>query len=256
MIFSKKHPHSLFRKIALNIWNKGGDPSVYGTLEVDITESHVSLDSSPLPMVIKSISQVMRNHKELNSLVRFGKIYYRDKINISVLVNTFDKGQPHLSYALVENAHQLSVDEIKKQIDHSADLIHQGQDKRLQPTFNLIRYLPQFLTKFFLNLYSYAVHDLNLNLKFLRLPYDPFGSIIVSNVGSLGIQNAFLPLVPFTRATMMMAVGAIADQVKVINGEMKIRRILPIGITFDHRFFDGSHAAKMIRDFEKGFMLH
>ncbi|MDG0815972.1 2-oxo acid dehydrogenase subunit E2 [Bdellovibrio svalbardensis] len=240
-----------FRKVALSLWHSGGDPSVYGFLDLDLTDS--SIEKSPLPFVLKSLAEVMKKHRELNSILRFGKLYYREQVNISVLVHIEEQQRSDLSFAHLTEVDKMSLQEIRESLGASIPQIRARKDPRLHRAFQILNALPSFLMKPFLKLFSFAVHDLNLDLTRWSLPKDPFGAVIVTNVGSLGLRHALVPLVPFSKAVMMVAVGEVSQQPKVINGEIVVRSILPLGVTFDHRFFDGAHAAKMLRDFEAHF---
>lgn len=252
MSYIKADKISLFRKVALSLWHSGGDPSVYGFLELDVTDK--KLDSSPLPLIIKALSKVMQDHKELNSIMRFGRLFYRKNINISVMVNIPEKNKHDLSLATLENVDQMSIQDIEKVLYHNTDLIRKRKDPRLGFVLKLIYKLPWFVTKFFLNLYSFLTHDLSVDLSWLKLPNAPFGSVIVTNIGSLGIKKALVPLVPLSRSAVLISVGEITKEAKVIDDKIVIRKIIHLGVTFDHRFFDGSHAARMIHDFEKYFL--
>ncbi|QLY24696.1 2-oxo acid dehydrogenase subunit E2 [Bdellovibrio sp. KM01] len=248
MKFIKVNDISIFRKVALSLWGGGGDPSVYGFLEVDVT--HLKLLSSPTSLVIKGLSEVMKNHKELNFVMRFGRLYHRKSINISVMVNIPEEGRHDLSFATLRDVDRMSVTEIEEQLSKNAGQIRRREDPHLGFALRLIHKLPHFFTKSFLRVFGFLVHDLNLDLSFARLPKDPFGSVIVTNVGSLGIKKALVPLVPLTRAGLLISIGQVCKEPIVVKDKIEIREIMHLGVTFDHRFFDGAQAAKMIRDFE------
>jgi hypothetical protein len=243
---------SIFRKVAIATWNAGGDPSVYGFLEFDV--SHMQDISSPMPYVIKALASTMKDHRELNAIIRFGRIFYREQIDISVLINIVEGKGKDLSFATLENVDQMDIKDIAKAVAGSADLIRQRKDPKLGVALKLVKYIPVLLVRLLLNVYSYISHDLNISLAWLKLPANPFGAVIVTNVGSLGINKALVPLVPFTRAAALVSIGKILQEPKVINNEIVIRKIMHLGVTFDHRYFDGSHAATMIRDFQAHFM--
>ncbi len=242
---------SIFRKAAFSLWGSGGDPSVYGFIELDLTNRKLS--SSPLPLVIKALSEVMKNHKDLNSILRFGQLYHRKNIDVSVLVNIPDIKKHDLSFATLQNVDNMSLDDIESKLTAGAKLIRAGKDPQLGFALRLIYSLPWFMTGLFLKAYSFFAHDLSMDLSSLRLPARPFGSVIVTNVGSLGIKKALVPLVPMSRAIALLSVGEVGKEARVIDDSIVIRKILHLGVTFDHRFFDGSHAAGMIADFEKSF---
>lgn len=245
---------SVFRKLALSLWNSGGDPSVYSFLEIDVTEAQYS--GSPMPFVIKAVADLMIKHKELNSILRFGHLYYRQNINVSVMVNIPESEQHDLSISTIENVDRMGIAEIEQRLKGSSKLIRERKDPHLGFAFNLIHKFPQFIMKFLLSTYSVLTYDLNLNLTFFKLPKTPFGSVIVTNIGSLGLKNALVPLVPFSRASLMLSVGKITKEAKVIADRIEVRQILHLGVTFDHRFFDGSHAAMMVKDFEDSLLQH
>jgi pyruvate/2-oxoglutarate dehydrogenase complex dihydrolipoamide acyltransferase (E2) component len=68
---------------------------------------------------------------------------------------------------------------------------------------------------------------------------------MVTNVGSLGLESAFVPLVPYSRVALLIAVGAVKRVPIVINDEIVAADTLSLFVTFDHRILDGSHAAVM-----------
>src|SRR6185295_8480526 len=75
-----------------------------------------------------------------------------------------------------------------------------------------------------------------------------FGSMMVTNVGSLGLEEAYVPLVPYSKVPLLIAMGATARELRPGEGD-KIRVVNTIRLcaTFDHRILDGAHAAKMAK---------
>jgi pyruvate dehydrogenase E2 component (dihydrolipoamide acetyltransferase) len=70
---------------------------------------------------------------------------------------------------------------------------------------------------------------------------------MVTNVGSLGLDLAFAPLVPYSRVAVLLAVAAVQDKPVVKDGQIVIAPILRIGVTVDHRLIDGMHGSKMFK---------
>src|SRR5688572_27689950 len=82
---------SAWRKIAIGTWNRGGDPSVYGMMEVDIqplTQHIEELSSASGKRITlthalgRVFGEVLRRHPEINMVLRFGKLYPRKTIDI------------------------------------------------------------------------------------------------------------------------------------------------------------------------------
>lgn len=253
MSFTKALNKTIFRKVALSVWKSAADPSVYGFVELDLTDSLIQ--GTPLPYIIKSLSIVMLKYPDLNSILRWGSIYHRRNVNISVLVDIPNIKKNDLSLSTLENVDQMSLENIHEKLHSSVKLIRRKEDPQLGYMLKLIEVLPLFLIKSLLNIYSFLVYELKTNLNLKNIPKNPFGSVIITNVGTLGITKALVPLVPLTRSVMLISVGKAIDEVKVINGNIEIRKIIHLGVTYDHRFFDGAHAALMLNEFQKQFEI-
>jgi pyruvate dehydrogenase E2 component (dihydrolipoamide acetyltransferase) len=96
-----------------------------------------------------------------------------------------------------------------------------------------------------LRLLSFVLYTLNVRVP--GLPGDTFGSVMITNVGSLGLDVAYPPLVPFSRVPILIAVGAVADEPVVEGDRVVPAKVFGLHATFDHRFIDGYHAATMSR---------
>jgi pyruvate dehydrogenase E2 component (dihydrolipoamide acetyltransferase) len=70
---------------------------------------------------------------------------------------------------------------------------------------------------------------------------------MITNVGSLGLDVAYPPLVHYARLPMLIALGAIQDAPVVENGAVVVGKTMKVNVTFDHRFIDGAHAAAMAK---------
>ncbi len=68
---------------------------------------------------------------------------------------------------------------------------------------------------------------------------------MITNVGSLGLDVAYVPLVPYSRVPILLAVGAVKAKPIARDGAVVIAKMMNINATFDHRLIDGFHAATM-----------
>lgn len=76
------------------------------------------------------------------------------------------------------------------------------------------------------------------------------GTFTISNLGMLGIDSFTAILNP--PETCILAVGRIADKVVAENGQIVIRPMMNLCLTYDHQIIDGADAArflKTIRDY-------
>ncbi len=76
---------------------------------------------------------------------------------------------------------------------------------------------------------------------------------MVTNIGSLGLDTAFAPLVPYSRVPVLLAVGSAMDRPWVREGKLCVAKVLRICVTLDHRLIDGVHASHMAKTVQKIF---
>jgi pyruvate/2-oxoglutarate dehydrogenase complex dihydrolipoamide acyltransferase (E2) component len=265
--FRKDYQPPVFRKIAFGTWKSAADPSVYGLLDIDMSkamkyaeafEQRHGLKITPTHLAAKAIAHCMAKRPEINGMIRCGRIYLREKVSIFFQVNVPGTGEDKaakasLSGTVIHGVESMSLADIANRLARNAGEIRAGKDKAFNSTFKLIKMLPWWGARYFLNLSSWLIYGLNLDLSSIGIPKDPFGSVMITNVGGMGIDVALAPLCPYTRVPLLLSLGAIKDRAVVEDGKVVVRPVMTIGITFDHRLIDGVHAAVMSRDFKKCF---
>ena len=268
----REYEPGMFRKIACGSWRTAGDPSVYALLEIEMSKalefakaySHQhGVRITPTLLAAKAITHCLQVRPELNGLLRHGKVYLRRHVSIFFHVNVPGRAangnrderiaKAVLSGTTVHETEMKSLAEIARAFRAQAAEVKRGRDPSFAACSRIVSLLPWRLVRGFLNLVSWLIYGLNLDLGFLGLPQDPFGSVMITNVGGMGIDVAWAPLVPYTRVPLLLAVGTIRDKVVADNGEAKVRPVLSIGVTFDHRLIDGVHAAQMSDEFKRCF---
>jgi pyruvate dehydrogenase E2 component (dihydrolipoamide acetyltransferase) len=71
------------------------------------------------------------------------------------------------------------------------------------------------------------------------------GSITITNVGQFGI-DAFTPIINLPECSIL-GVGRIAPRPAVHEGQLAVRQIVVLSLTFDHRLVDGAPAARFLQ---------
>lgn len=244
-----------WRKIALGSWRTAGDPSVYGILEINaarLTERQKAWTARTgkkitlTTIVAKAMAVTLHHHPQINGLIRWGRIYHRKQVSV-FLQTAVDEAGKELSGFVIVDAEQKSLSEIADEIAAKAAAIRQDKDPQFKKAKSSFGRLPAFLMRWVLDFMSFLLYTLNLDLRWAGLPRDPFGSVMITSIGSLGLDMAFAPLVPYSRVPLLIAVGAVKDQVVAQDGRPVIVPTFKLCATFDHRFVDGVHAAKMAK---------
>lgn len=94
----------------------------------------------------------------------------------------------------------------------------------------------------------YAEHARNRNIR----PVDLKGqSITITNYGSLG--SVFGTPIINMPDTCILGVGAIQKNLVMNKGKIEEKLLLPLSLTYDHRFNDGADAARFLNEFQQFF---
>lgn len=255
----KKSQLSSFRKLALGTWRTAGDPSVYGALDVDcgpalryVAEFRAATGQrlTLTHLMAKVLGHVYAEMPDANALLRGGGIWLRKEVSVffQVAMEDPDTGQIDLSGVTVRSPDKKSTREIVAEFEQAAAKVRAGKDEEKEAARRSFRLVPGFLVGWLLDLISWLIYGLNLDLRWAGLPRDPFGSAMVTNIGTLGLEEAYVPLVPYSRVPLLIAVGAVrrvlepdADGAPVVVERMRL------SATFDHRILDGAHAATMAK---------
>jgi len=264
----KKDNLSSFRKIAIGTWKTAYDPSVYGTLRLRadkvlayieefrhrtgkrLTLSHV---------MAKATAITLSEMPDANAILRFNRIYLREDIGVFFQVAMEDQktGEIDLSGATVFDAHKKTLVEIVDEFQAKVDKVKSGKDKELEGTRSTFKSIPYFLLNTITSVLGTLLYTFNLDLRFAGVPRDAFGSAMVTNIGSLGLEEGYVPLVPYSRVPLLLAVGTIQKEavVEVVDGADTLvpGQVLRVFATFDHRVLDGMHASKMAKTLKRLF---
>ncbi len=254
---------SPFRKVAIGTWRTAYDPTVYGTMDIRMEEAERYIEAyrstkgerlTVTHLVTAALGRALRQNPEANGILRFNRIYLREEVDIGVLVLADDPktGEVDLSSAVVRGADALTLSQQIGQLNEQVSNIRSGNDKAMKQSKDTIRMVPYFYKNAFMKILSVLLYTLNLDLRWAGLPRDPFGGAVVTSIGSLGLDTAYVPLVPYTRVPIFVAPGAVKS-VPVVSegGVIEAGRMMGVHASFDHRFIDGGHAAKLTRDFRR-----
>jgi pyruvate dehydrogenase E2 component (dihydrolipoamide acetyltransferase) len=254
----KKKKLSAFRKLAIGTWTTAYDPSVYGTLTIRMEEAERYVSEfrritgkhlTVTHMMAKAAAAVLEKMPDANAILRWNRIYLRERIGVffQVVMKDPETGEIDLSGTTIHDPEQKSLEQIVDEFQAKVDKVRANKDKELESSRGMFKRMPFFLLNRMLKLVSFLSYTLNLNLRWMGVPKDPFGSMMITNIGSLGLQEAYVPLVPYSRVPLVVAMGAVEEAPVVEDGEIVPGKLMRVCATFDHRVLDGAHAAVMAR---------
>lgn len=253
-----KNEVSSFRKIAIGTWQTAFDPTVYGTMRIRMDKALSYIERfrevhgirlTVTHLVAKAVAEGLKRCPDANAILRFNKIYLRNSVTLSVLVVQTDQGdgKVDLTAARIADADKKSLTEMAAEMQAAVDRVRNRKDEKLEKSKGTIGLIPFMFMNLFLKVVGFLMYTLNLDLSFLGMPKDAFGGVTITNVGSLGLDIAYVPLVPYTYTPIFVAPGAVLDSPVVEDGKVVPGKVMSLNASFDHRFIDGFHAGLLAK---------
>lgn len=258
----EKKEVSSFRKMAIGTWQTAYDPTVYGTMRIRMEKALAYIERfrevhgvrlTVTHLVAKAVAEGLKKCPDANAILRFNKIYLRKQVTLSVLVVQADQGdgKVDLTAARIADADQKSLKMLAAEMQETVDKVRQRKDLALEKGKGTVGMIPFMFMNMFLKILGFLMYTLNLDLSGFGMPKDAFGGVTITNVGSLGLDIAYVPLVPYTNTPIFIAPGAVMDVPVVEDGKVIPGKVMNLNASFDHRFIDGFHAgvlAKTVRE--------
>jgi pyruvate dehydrogenase E2 component (dihydrolipoamide acetyltransferase) len=243
---------STFRRIAIGTWKGPHEAQVHGSMTVRMDRAVEYLNRwrdagqrvTVTHLVARAAAAALAGMPEANALMRFRRIYLRQSVDIFLQVVREEGGKVDLSGMTLRKVDTKSVAEIAAEMEARVARVRETGGE-LEKGRSSMRFVPLFLVGWVLKMMAFVGYTLNLRVP--GFPRDPFGSIMITNIGSLGLDTAYVPLVPYSRVPIILAMGAVRDEPVVDDGKLAVGKVMRVHATFDHRFIDGFHASVMAR---------
>ncbi|NTX34494.1 2-oxo acid dehydrogenase subunit E2 [Myxococcus sp. CA033] len=250
-------PPGAFRKLALGAWRSPKDPSAYASLEVRMEKAVAFLEAwrartgqrlTVTHLVAKASADALRLYPEANVLLRWGAPSLRVDVGVCVLVvQPEESGRADLTTATVPRADTLSLEEFARAMEAVVSQVRSRKDAVIERGKRRSYRIPGMFMGLALRLLSFVWFTLNVDLRWVGMPRDPFGSVVVTSLGSLGLERGFVATVPYTRVPLILAPGAVRSVPVVDAGELVPGRMMTLTCTWDARALDVEVVAKVLR---------
>ncbi|OBI60640.1 2-oxo acid dehydrogenase subunit E2 [Mycobacterium sp. E796] len=254
-------PFSVWRKIAMATWRPRKDPIIWATIDIEATRlleylrqvreatgQHVT----PMDLVGRAAGKVIEALPGLNGRVVLGGFLPSPTVDcffvVSLrtdLVSGAAAAGADLSGTVVRRINEKRPWAIAKELADHVERIRQGEDPQFKKGKAMVKGLPPLLLRPVMDALGFVTESLQLPIPFLGLEGRPYGSILVSNVGTYGLDTAAAPWPTFCHVPLGIMIGAVKDKVLALGGQPVVRPVLPLSIGLDHRFVDGYQAATM-----------
>lgn len=238
------------RKVAVASWRPSRDGRIYTRAEVDASaalaycarvQRETGVRVTITHVVGVALAHALRDEPDIRARIVLGRVVPLAACDICFAVDI--GAGSDLVPMKVAGVDRLTPSQVAVELERGVAGLRAGRDRAHRRTSTIVRVAPSWAMRPIV-----AVAGLlagGLGLPAFGQPGFPLGSGFVSNVGSLGLDEAFLAPLPLARTPVYLSIGAVRDRAVVEDGKVVVRPVVVLVATGDHRLIDGAHAARL-----------
>ncbi|MBM75281.1 MAG: hypothetical protein CMK59_07755 [Proteobacteria bacterium] len=240
-----------WRRMAAAVFEAPRDGKVSGNVDLDMRPVLKAMEEwnsqghhvTANHVFMSTIGHILTHFApELNAYSSWGRVHHRGHVTVAgaVLVDGKD-----LTTVKIRDADKKSVLELSKEMNDQVELRRKGRDEKGMSNRNSLARVPWPMRKWTFRSLRWLVYEAGFKFKGIGLSRNLFGSVLISNIGALGLEYGFPALMPASNLSFVMCIGRVQEKAKVIDGKVMAIPVLPVAGTFDHRVVDGAHIGKL-----------
>lgn len=257
-----------WRLTASTIYSKPVDSKILGSVDLDVTDLEMYLQQLRSQGVKVTLTHffsavtaraIVEEIPEFNTFLKRGSLYSFPQLTASVSLK-MPSGE--MSSIKLLQPEKMGPREIVDALNRGIREAQNGAESKANQMKGTLGKIPWPLRNIVFKLIRFLMIDLGLSLPSLGLSSQSFGSYIVSNIGTLGLDGGYPALMPTGNISLVLILGRVRDMPWVHQGQVVPRRVIKLGAALDHRVVDASHGGKLfnylrraIREPEKYFSL-
>ncbi|KAG7385587.1 hypothetical protein PHYPSEUDO_001239 [Phytophthora pseudosyringae] len=248
-------PMSPRRKMMISTFAPPDSGMILGTLQLDMTKTNQYIaerrkDSdchlTITHLVLRALGEALSKAPSVNGHLVFGSYYPAPTVDISCLV-AVGAGED-LGVCRLPEIDKMTLRDVINRVRGDASKIRSGKDKGQEDRNKIMSVLPTWVIRPMLNFFGWLGSACGFRIPPVGVEPYMFGACMVTSVGMMGLDMAFSPITPYSQVPMLVTIGSIMDKAVVIDGKVEVRPMLTLTTTIDHRYIDGSEAARMAKN--------
>lgn len=249
----KRLKMSGFERFLYYLKPRRSDSEVYISKCIDVTElvkymKEKKKDNEDLTyfhLFSTAVAKVVYNKPLLNRFIIGGNKYDRNDITLSFVAKTdfSDTAREFLTVIKVDDNDSLM--DISRKIKGDVKKIRSNKESHTDDFVNKLGRLPKWVMAIIVWIIKRLDnHDMLPQSLTKNSIYH--STVLLSNLGSIHCDGIYHNLTNFGTNSILLTIGEIKEEVKVIEGEIVKRYVCDFGITLDERIADGVYFAKSI----------
>lgn len=240
-----------WRLTASTIYKKPSDSKILGSVELDVTDLEIYISDLRKKGIKATLTHfftlatgraIQNEIPEFNTYLKRGKVYPFEQLTASVSLK-MPSGE--MSSIKVTDPDKKNYAEAVTQLNNGINEAIKGEESKANKMKGALGAIPWPFRKWVFGLIKFIIVDLGLSIPALGLSSQSFGTYIVSNIGTLGLDGGYPALMPTGNISLVLILGRVRDMPWVVDGQVVPRRIIKIAAALDHRVVDASHGGKL-----------
>jgi pyruvate/2-oxoglutarate dehydrogenase complex dihydrolipoamide acyltransferase (E2) component len=242
-----------WRKVASTIYRKPVDSKLFGSVEIDVTdlEKYINekrrqgLKITLTHIFLLIVARALKNEvPELNSYISRGNVVSRDHVDAMVSVLNEDN---QMSSVKISNADTLTLTELALVMNDEIKNSRSGIESKAMRMKGFLARIPWPFRIWVFKLIRMITINWGLTIPAIGLSAENFGSFVITNIGSIGLDMGYPALFPTSNVAIVFVLGGVSKKPVVIDDKVVIRRIISLGAALDHRVVDAVHGGKLFK---------
>jgi hypothetical protein len=193
---------------------------------------------SLLTLYVAAVGRLMHSRPTLNRYVTGHRFFQRDGVSVSISAKKALEHGAKVVLLKVPLEQGDGVQDVAKRLRAEVSTGRGEEDLRVEKEIDLFLLLPPFMLRWALKLVFFL--DRRHWLPGFFVDPDPmFTSMVIANLGSVGLDAAHHHLYEYGNCPFFAVLGRIQETPEVIDGELRTRTTVDVKYTFDERVEDG-----------------
>ena len=246
-----------WRLTASTIYKKPSDSKIFGSVELDVTDleayiANLRKGGTKITLThfftLATAKAIQSEVPEFNTYLHRGKIKAFEQLVTSVSLKMPSGEMSSIKIIEPENMNYKEVvDNLSKGIKDAIE----GEESKANKMKGLLGNIPWPFRKWFFGIIKFLLIDIGVSFPSIGLSAQSFGSYIVSNVGTIGLDGGYPALMPTGNISLVLILGRVRDMPWVHEGQVVPRRIIKVSAALDHRVVDASHGGRLFNYFRR-----
>lgn len=233
------------------------DNEAFISERIDITAAEKFLEQKNLKspeykynifqLIVTALIKTVTLRPKMNRFIANKNIYQRNEVSAAFVIKKQFSDESKEGLAFIHAADKTTLDDVHNEIYRQVSACRSGKQDSTSDAMDMFKRMPRFLSKTIINLL--CVLDRHGKVPRSLIENDPYySSIVVTNLGSIGMHSGYHHLTNWGTNSLFAAIGEKKKRLFYNDdGSTYMRDSIDIGITIDERVADGYYYSKTVK---------